>query len=284
MVATPTAEPADGATEGGSGARDALITIRSAIFNIAFYTTFVGLMVLGLPCLAMRRRACMVVVRLWARLSVWLLRVICGTRVEFRNLHLLPKGASILAVKHQSFLETFALITVLDDFSYVLKKELSDVPFFGWYVRASEQIAVDRAKRGGAIARLQKAVQDKLRAGRQVVIFPEGTRRPIASAPDYKVGVAALCAASRVPCTPVALNTGLFWPRRSFLRRPGTVVIEFLPPIATGLAKRDFMEALTGAIEPATDALVAEALCAVRRGPATDSGGAAHIMRAVPRA
>ena len=283
MVATPTAKPAACETEGEWDDRGALIAIRSAIFNAAFYTAFVGLMVFGMPCLAMRRRACMVVVRLWARVSVWLLQAICGTRIEFRNLHLLPKGASILAVKHQSFLETFALITVLDDFSYILKKELTDVPFFGWYVRASDQIAVDRSKRGGAIACLKLAVQERLDAGRQVVIFPEGTRRPIAAPPDYKVGVAALCVGSSVPCTPVALNTGLFWPRRSFRRRPGTVVIEFLPPIPTGLARRDFMAALQNAIEPATDALVAEAFAALRRGP-TKNDGAAGVLRAMPRA
>lgn len=282
MVATPTAEQAAGEIEGGSDDRGALIAIRSLVFNAAFYTAFAGLMVAGLPCLFMRRRACLAVIRLWARMSVWLLHAICGTRIEFRNLHLLPKGASILAVKHQSFLETFALITVLDDFSYVLKKELAHVPFFGWYVRASGQIALDRSKRGGAIALLKTAVQEKLAAGRQVVIFPEGTRKPIGAPPDYKVGVAALCANSQVPCTPVALNTGLFWPRRSFRRRPGTVVIEFLPPIATGLAKRDFMAALQDAIEPATDALVAEAFADARRGPAaSDSSG---VLRAVPRA
>ena len=287
MVATPTAEQAAGEIESGWDDRSALTTVRSAIFNVAFYAAFVGLMVFGMPCLVMRRRACLVVVRLWAKVSVWLLHAICGTRIEFRNLHLLPKGASILAVKHQSFLETFALITVLDDFSYILKKELTVVPFFGWYVRASDQIALDRSKRGGAIARLKTAVQEKLRAGRQVVIFPEGTRRAIGAPPDYKVGVAALCASSCVPCTPVALNTGLFWPRRSFRRRPGTVVIEFLPPIATGLSKRDFMAAVQGAIEPATDALVAEAFVATRLGPVAKNNGAndgaASTLRAISR-
>ncbi len=283
MMATPTAEQAAGDIESGLDDRSALTTVRSAIFNVAFYAAFVGLMVFGMPCLVMRRRACLAVIRLWAQVSVWLLQAICGTRIEFRNLHLLPKGASILAVKHQSFLETFALITVLDDFSYILKKELTVVPFFGWYIRASEQIALDRSKRGGALARLKAAVAERLDAGRQVVIFPEGTRRPIGAPPDYKVGVAALCASSRVPCTPVALNTGLFWPRHSFRRHPGTVVIEFLPPIATGLAKRDFMAAVQGAIEPATEALVAEAFAATRRGAATEDDGAAPAFRAVPR-
>ena len=237
-----------------------MLLVRSAIFNVVFYTTFVLLMIVGLPCLLLPQRACLALVRLWARLSVAMLDVICGMKVEFRNLHLVPKGASILAVKHQSFLETFALITVLEDFTYILKKELTTIPFFGWYVRASGQIGVDRDKRGGVLPRLQAAVRDKLKDGRQVVIFPEGTRRPVGVPAAYKPGVAALCTASRVPCTPVALNTGLFWPRRSFKRRPGTVVIEFLPPIPSDLPKRDFMVRLQNAIEPATDALVAQAL------------------------
>ena len=107
---------------------------------------------------------------------------------------------------------------------------------------------------------LVRAVREKLAAGRQVVIFPEGTRRLIGAAPAYKPGVSILCTASAVPCTPVALNSGLFWPRHSFIRRPGTVVIEFLPPLAPGLDKRQFMKAVENAIEPATNALVTQAL------------------------
>ena len=237
-----------------------MIAVRSAIFQVVFYAAFIALMIFGLPCLLLPRRATMSLVRLWAAVSVWLLAAICGTRIEFRNLHLLPKGASILAVKHQSFLETFALITVLDDYAYVLKKELTAIPVFGWYVKATGQIGIDRDKRAATLASLQRAVREKLAAGRQVVIFPEGTRRPIGVAPVYKPGVSALVTDSDVPCTPVALNSGLFWPRRGFIRRPGTVVIEFLPPIPPGLNKRAFMSALQNAIEPATDALVAAAL------------------------
>lgn len=280
MAATQTARTAESERDGGAVDRNALITARSIVFNVAFYSTFAALMVLGLPALPMKRRVSLVVVRLWARVSVRLLHLICGTRVEFRNLHLLPKGASILAVKHQSFLETFALITVLDDFTYILKKELTAMPFFGWYLKATEQVALDRAKRGGALARLKRSVAEKLRAGRQVVIFPEGTRRPVGAPAEYKVGVAVLCADAGVPCTPVALNTGVFWPRRSFIRRPGTVVIEFLPPIATGLAKRDFMAALEASIEPATDALVAEALAETGRPASASEAAAPRALRA----
>jgi 1-acyl-sn-glycerol-3-phosphate acyltransferase len=253
-----------------------MIVARSIVFNVVFYVTFAVLMLVGLPCLAMPRSATIAYVRMWARVSVWLLKAICGTRVEFRNLHLLPKGASILAVKHQSFLETFALITVLDDFTYILKKELTPIPFFGWYLMGTGQIAIDRSKKGGTLPQLQRSVRDKLAAGRQVVIFPEGTRRPVGVPPAYKVGVSVLVTDTGVTCTPVALNSGLFWPRRSFVRRPGTVVIEFLPPIPPGLGKRAFMQRLEQAIEPATDALVKDAY-------ARDPGLAAIVAQETAR-
>jgi 1-acyl-sn-glycerol-3-phosphate acyltransferase len=237
-----------------------MLLIRSALFNVVFYATFIAFMVIGVPFLLISRGSALLVVRLWARVSVWLLAVMCGTRIEFRNLELLPKGASIVAVKHQSFLETFALINVLDDFTYILKKELTTIPFFGWYLRATQQIGIDRSKKGSTMGMLVRAVQEKLAAGRQIVIFPEGTRCPVGMPAVYKPGVSVLCVAGNVPCTPVALNSGLFWPRHSFVRRPGTVVIEFLPPIHPGLDKRHFMAALENAIEPATNALVARAL------------------------
>ena len=237
-----------------------MIAVRSVIFNILFYTAFIVLMIIGLPFLPTSFRLSMVMVRVWARVSVWLLWAVCGTRIEFRNVELIPKGASILAVKHQSFLETFALILVLDDFTYVLKKELTTIPFFGWYLRATRQIGIDRGRKGNVMGLLVRAVREKLAAGRQVVIFPEGTRRLVGAPPAYKPGVSILCTASEVPCTPVALNSGLFWPRHSFIRRPGTVVIEFLPPLEPGLDKRSFMRAIENAIEPATNALVAQAL------------------------
>ena len=240
--------------------QDRMIFIRSLVFNIAFYVSFMALMTVGLPCMLVSRPAVLVIVRAWAHTSVWLLATICNTKIEVRGRQHIPTGAAIIAAKHQSFLETFALITVLSDFTYILKKELIAIPFFGWWLRASDQIAIDRSKRGNTLVQLQKAVREKLALGRQVVIFPEGTRRPVGAPPAYKAGVALLCAGCSVPCTPVALNAGLFWPRRSMLRPPGTVVVEFLPAIRAGLDKRAFLQALESAIEPATDALVAEAL------------------------
>lgn len=239
-----------------------MILVRSMIFQVAFFAALMILLLFGLPCLLLPRRATMRLVRTWAWVSVKLLALICGTKIEFRNLDRLPKGAALLAVKHQSTLETFALVTVLDDFAFILKKELTKIPFFGWYAKRSEQIALDRSRRGATIAGLQRSVRKCLADGRQVIIFPEGTRQPVGAPPAYKTGVSAIVTDSGVPCIPVALNSGVFWPRRGLLRRPGTVVFDFLPPIPPGLGKRDFMAALEGAIEPATDALVAEALAA----------------------
>ena len=238
-----------------------MLLVRSAIFQVVFYTTFIVMMLVGSPCLV-SRRATLRVVRAWAKVSLYLLRVICGTRVEFRHLERLPKGGSIIAVKHQSFLETFALTAVLEDYAFILKKELTAIPLFGWYVKRADHLGIDRDKHAATLSLLKRAVREKLAARRQIVIFPEGTRAPVGAAAVYKPGVAALVADAGVPCTPVALNSGLFWPRRSFARRPGTVVIEVLPPIPPGLGKRAFMTALQNAIEPATDALVAAAIAA----------------------
>ena len=247
-----------------------MIVVRSAVFNVAFYTLFVIMMILGLPTMLLPRGAVLWVVRFWARSSLWLLAMICGARLEVRDRALLPAGACILAVKHQSFLETFALLTLIDDFAYVLKRELLAIPLFGWYLKATGQIAIDRAKGGGALLMLQRAVRARLAGKSQIVIFPEGTRRPIGAPPAYKPGVAALYIASGTPCTPIALNTGLFWPRKGWLRHPGTIVIQVLPPIEPGLDRRVFLQALENAIEPATDALVAEALGKVHRHGGSD--------------
>ena len=249
----------------GSVLGEAVLLARSALFAATFYVLLVALMIGGLPLLLSSRPA-LALARTWARLSLGLLRLLCGVRIEFRGVEHRPRGGAILAVKHQSFLETFALILALDDFAYVLKRELLAIPLFGWYLRKTRQIAVERGRHAGALPALRDAVGEALRQGRSVVIFPEGTRRSVGAPPAYKPGVALLCGDGRsgggMPCTPVALNTGLFWPRRSMKRRPGTVVIEFLPPVSPTLGKRDFMTALQATIEAASDDLVAEAIAA----------------------
>jgi 1-acyl-sn-glycerol-3-phosphate acyltransferase len=237
-----------------------MITIRSLAFHAAFYLMTTLLAIVGLPVLAGDRLKVQAYARFWTRTSIWLLEKICGTRIEFRGLGHIPNGACLIAAKHQSALETLALTTITKDFSYILKKELMGIPIFGWYLARAGQIALDRSKRGQALPDLSRQAREAIEDGRQIFIFPEGTRRGVGAAPEYKSGVAHLYTDARALCVPVALNTGLFWPRQSILLRPGTAVIEFLEPIAPGMSKQEFLRLLQSRIEEATEALAAEAL------------------------
>jgi 1-acyl-sn-glycerol-3-phosphate acyltransferase len=161
-----------------------MILIRSILFNSLFYLLTAALAILGLPVLFFGRGAVQNLARFWTRSSIWLLDKICGLRVEFRSLEHLPKGASIIAAKHQSALETLALTTITDDFTYVLKRELMSIPIFGWYLKGAGQVAIDRAKRGQALADLARQVREAVAEDRQVFIFPEGTRKAAGAPPD----------------------------------------------------------------------------------------------------
>eukprot|EP01037_Dinobryon_pediforme_P007392 gene7392-7458_t len=237
-----------------------MIFIRSLIFNIAFYVNLTVLMLVGLPRLLGGRVPAMKHARLWGASSIWLMEKICNIKVEFRGLDNLPQGACMIASKHQSVFETFALLIHCPDFTYAVKKELRKIPLFGWYLAATEQIAVDRQKGGAIMPQLLRAAGVAFEEGRQFLIFPEGTRRPAGAPPAYKFGVAQIYAGSNVTCVPVALNAGLFWPRRSFLLYPGILVVEFLEPIAPGLERRAFFELLQERIETASNRLIAEAI------------------------
>lgn len=238
----------------------AMMAFRSLLFNLAFYVVLVFLMIVGLPTLLFGRHAIFRLARLWTRISLWLLKVICGTRVEFRGVENIPQGGVIVAAKHQSMWETFALSLYLQDFSFILKRELMWLPIFGWYLKLAEMIAIDRSTGRAALAQVTERSKPVLAQGRQVVIFPEGTRRPIGAPPVYKYGVAHLYATTGYPCLPVALNSGLFWPRRSFMRRPGTIVVEFLPPIEPGQERQLFFDTLQERLENATSKLIDEAV------------------------
>jgi 1-acyl-sn-glycerol-3-phosphate acyltransferase len=219
-------------------------------------------MLIGLPVLLASRHGTLALARLWARSSIWLLDKICHVRVEFRGLENIPKGAYIIAAKHQSVWETFALTLHAPDFSFVLKRELTWIPFFGWYLYRGEQIAIDRASGRAALNQVVRRARKTFAEGRQLFIFPEGTRRPVGAPPEYKFGVSFLYSETNVPCLPVALNSGLFWPRRTFVRRPGKIVVRYLPPIAPGLPRPEFLARLQSDIETASNALLTEALAA----------------------
>ena len=236
-----------------------MIVLRSLLFNLAFYVNIVVLMILGLPALLVGRHGAFFMARLWARTSIWLLEKICGLRVEFRGLENIPKGGYILAAKHQSFLETFSLVTKTPDFAIILKQQLKYIPFFGLYITVAGVIAIDRSKGRNALAQIVAQAGPVLRAGRQVYIFPEGTRRAPGAEPAYKYGVAVLYEQTGAPCLPVAVNTGVFWGRDSFVKRPGVAVIEFLPVIPGGMEREAFFERLQNDIETASNRLLQEA-------------------------
>ncbi len=234
-----------------------MIVIRSVIFNIVFYLVLFVYLIAAMPTLAMPRGALWAMVKSWSGVNLWLLKVICNIGCEFRGLENIPKGAALIASKHQSMWETFALITVLDDPAYILKRELLWIPFFGWCAAKAEMIPVDRGRRSQALAAMTERAKRETARGREIIIFPEGTRRAPGAEPKYKFGVAFLYTELGVPCVPVALNSGLFWPRRSFRRYPGVVRVEFLPPIEPGLDRQTFYDRLQDAIETKTAELVA---------------------------
>ncbi len=237
-----------------------MIFFRSILFNIAFFANISLLLIIALPTLVMPRAVVFKVGKLWARSSLWLLKVICGTHVEFRGRENIPNGPFIVAAKHQSAWETFALIMLFDDFCYILKRELTFIPLFGWYLWKTDQIAINRAAGSSALAQAEEKARKIFAEGRHLFIFPEGTRRPAGAPPKYKFGVAHIYDACEVPCLPIALNSGLFWARRSLIKRPGTIIVDVLPPIAPGVEKQEFFALLQDRLEQASENLITESL------------------------
>ena len=232
---------------------------RSLLFNLLFYVTTTLFLVLGSPLLFAPRRWAMAALAIHGRFELWLLRVIVGTTLEVRGADKLPAGACLVAAKHQSAWETFGLIPLFRDPALVMKRELFWIPFHGWFSHKFEMIPVDRDKGPSALRRMLREAKKRAADGREIIIFPEGTRRAPGAPPDYKTGVVLLYEGLGLPCVPVALNSGVFWPRRSLLRRPGTIVVEFLDPIQAGLPRTEFLTRLIAAIETASARLLAEA-------------------------
>ena len=173
-----------------------MLAFRSIVFNFLFYLNLVVLMVIGLPTMLGGRRAVFALARLWGSISIWLLDRICGLRLEYRGVENIPPGGILIAAKHQSFLETFALLKYAPDFAIILKRQLTFIPFFGLYLVVSQQIAIDRSRGRQALQRIVAATKPVLAAGRQVFIYPEGTRRP-PGAPRRNTSKASPCSMRR---------------------------------------------------------------------------------------
>jgi 1-acyl-sn-glycerol-3-phosphate acyltransferase len=233
--------------------------IRSILFNFLFYVVLVAYLAVALPCLLLPRRAILRLAQHWARTNLALLRLVCGISVEWRGRDRIPPGTLLIAAKHQSAWETFALLTLFGDPTYILKRELLWIPFYGWCAWRAGMIPVDRGGGKPALIAMAARARAALLAGRQIIVFPEGTRRAPGAEPKYKFGIAHLYAEGVASCLPIALNSGLFWPRRKFLRYPGRITVEILEPIAPGLAMDAFFARLQREIEDATARLIAEA-------------------------
>jgi 1-acyl-sn-glycerol-3-phosphate acyltransferase len=235
------------------------LVARSLAFNLAFWLWTGVMVVASLPLLLWPRRTMVAAGRLWQRGTQRLLAALAGLSYEVRGRERIPARPAIFAFKHQSAWETLILHIVLKDPAITLKRELTQIPLFGWYLTHAGMIRIDRAGGGRALRTLVEDSRAALARGSEIVIFPEGTRAPVGDRNPYHPGVAALYLQLACPVVPVALNSGVFWPRRSFIKRPGRIALEFLEPIEPGLDRRRFMAELEQRLEGASARLIAEA-------------------------
>ena len=236
-----------------------MIFLRSILFNIVFYLNLIAQMIVFTPAYFLApRKTAWFVPKNWARSNHWLFRTIVGTTFEIEGLENIPEGAYIFAPKHQSFWDVYALLPWLSDPFFILKRELVWIPLFGWYVKKQRMVPVDRGARGRVMAAVMQRTKDEMATGRQLIIYPEGTRRAPGAPPHYKYGIARLYRDLAVPVVPVVMHPGLFWPRRKFLRFPGHFKVRILPPIEAGLDPDVFLQKLVDVMEKASDALLVE--------------------------
>jgi 1-acyl-sn-glycerol-3-phosphate acyltransferase len=237
----------------------AMILFRSILFAIAFYVNCILWFILAIVTFVLPTDWYFKVVKGWANSCLWLHRLTTGSTLEIRGLRNIPAGGFIVASKHQSVWETLALVGFFERPTFILKRELMWVPLFGWHLWRAGQIPIDRARGGEVMAKLTGRVRQAIAEGRQVLIFPEGTRRAVGAPPAYKYGCAKLYAETGSICLPIAHNAGVAWPRRRFLKFPVPIAIEFLEPIPPGLPMEQFHATMQERIETATNRLVAEA-------------------------
>lgn len=212
----------------------------------------VGVGLVGFPFLFMPKAVRFGFIHACAAIFLFIPRITCGIKYKVRGRHNLPKeGGYIVASKHQSQYETVAFHRILPRASYVLKRELTWIPFIGWHFWSTYCIAIDRGSGAKAMKKMITAAKRLMDMKHELVIFPEGTRTRPGDKPQYHSGIAFLYDQLKVPVVPVAINSGKFWGKKEFLKRPGTIIIDILPPIAPGKEKRAFLTELENTIEDA---------------------------------
>lgn len=237
-----------------------MIAFRSVLFNAVFYVNLIVQMIVFTPVyFLLPRKKAYVIAKNWVRSNHWLFDKIVGTTFEIEGLENIPKGGGyIFAPKHQSFWDAYALLPWLDDPFYILKRELTWIPLFGWYIKKQRMVPVDRSARGKAMAAVMQRTKAEMESGRELIIYPEGTRRPPGAPPEYKYGIARLYRDLQVPVVPVVMHPGLFWPRRKFIRQPGHFKVRILPAIMPGMEPDAFLAHLVEVMETASDRLLVE--------------------------
>jgi len=218
--------------------------LRSGLFNAAFYAITLVMTLLATAARVVAPDRVLDVAMLWARCLVASARIICGIRLEVRGLEHIPFGAALIASRHQSAFDTFVWLTLVPRCCYVFKQELRRIPLFGPLIGAAGMIAVDRAGGGAAIRGLLQESDRAVREERQMVIFPEGTRREPGSPIVLQPGIAAMASRTGLPVIPVATDSGQCWGRRAFRKRPGTIRIVIGAPIPARTERRILMRAL----------------------------------------
>lgn len=230
-----------------------MLIIRSTIFNICHYSIIV---VASIICCLLTPfpQCCILKSMKFACYSIrFCLKYVAGIEVEVRGLENLPKGGFIIAPKHQSAMETFFFPGFVNNSVYILKKELTNIPVFGWALKRVGCVGIDRSAGASALRKMKSGCEAILKKGRTVVVFPEGTRTKAGQTTKYQSGAAILYSSFDVPFIPVALNSGLFWGKRAYIKYPGKIIIEFLPAMPKGLNKQEFVEELKTRIETACE-------------------------------
>ncbi len=232
-----------------------MTALRSTLYVLLFSLWTVLVAVTCTPMLLGPRRWVLGMFHVWGHGVVALLAV-AGVRVEVRGREFIPKGAALVAPKHQCMLDVFAQFTWLPATAFVMKKELAWIPWFGWYGAKAGAIVIDREGSSKTMRQVIREGTERFAWGAQVVIFPEGHRQPIGAAPDYKPGIAALYRELDVPVHPVATNAGEHWSAKGLKLKPGLIVYQYLEPIPPGLKRAEFMRLLQDRTETASAALL----------------------------
>ena len=223
-----------------------MLLVRSLLFNLFLYMGIIVVFLIAIPTLLLPTKITLIFGKFLGHYVVFVVRIFLNTKVEFKGIENIPKNEKyFVASAHQSMFETFALQAVIPGPIFILKKELIRIPVFGWCLKkiGAVEIVRDTATKEN-LNFFERILNKTNQSKRPILIFPQGTRVDYKERVPFKKGVGRIYEALKLPCVPVALNTGKIWPKNSFNKYPGNVVISFLNPIEPGLEKDRFIEKL----------------------------------------